>query len=327
MERRVVDAGGAILRVRFWGTRGSLPRSLTGREVRKKISRILELSQSYPLGDAAYRNAFIDTVLPFALRGSWGGSTSCVQIEHSDEYILLDAGTGLRDFGNQLMKEKKGAPAVFHIFISHLHWDHIQGFPFFVPAYLPENTINIYGCHPELEEAFMRQQESPFFPVPLKSLGATIRFIRLPIGESFNAAGFVVDTLLQNHPGKSYGYSFAGFGRKIVYSTDSEHLAGVDHSSFIHFFRNADLLIFDAQYSLAEAELVKRDWGHSSNVIGVELAVLSETRHLALFHTEPNLDDEDLEQIEEETLEYSRIFARDYPLKVTVAYDRLEVEL
>jgi len=315
------------LKIRFWGTRGSLPRSMTSKEIRKKVSRALELAQGYDLRNAALRDNFIDTVLPFALKGSCGGNTSCIQIDDSDEYILLDAGTGLRDFGNELMKEKKGAPAVFHIFISHPHWDHIQGFPFFVPAYVPGNLINIYGCHPELEEAFRRQQEPPCFPVPFEALGSAIRFTTLPIGKVGDIAGFFVETSMQEHPGKSYGYSFTGSGRKIVYSTDSEHLNGVDGSPLIEFFKNSDLLIFDAQYSLAEAELIKRDWGHSSNIMGVEMAVLSESEHLVLFHTEPNLDDDRLEQIEEETKRYGMIYAKNYALQVSMAYDGLEIEL
>ena len=315
------------MNVRFWGACGSLPRSLTAGEIHKKISRVLDLAKEYDLRDPGVRDSFIDTVLPFALKGAWGCNTSCVQIDHSGEYILLDAGTGLRDFGNHLLREKKAAGAVFHIFISHPHWDHIQGFPFFGPAYIPGNIINIYGCHTNLETAFRRQQEPPFFPIPIDSLGATIRFITLPIGKEVNIAGFSIEALQQNHPGKSYGYSFTGLGRKIVYSTDSEHADGAEGSPFIDFFRNADLLIFDAQYTLVEAELMKRDWGHSSNIMGVELAVLSKTKHLALFHTEPSLDDERLEKIEEETRNYSRYYAKDYPLQVSMAYDGLKIDL
>jgi phosphoribosyl 1,2-cyclic phosphodiesterase len=315
------------LKVRFWGTRGSLPRSLTRKEIQRKISRVLELAQGYDLSDAALRENFIESVLPLALKGSFGGNTSCVQVDNSDEYILLDAGTGLRDFGNAFMKEKKGAPSVFHIFISHLHWDHIQGFPFFVPAYIAGNTINIHGCHHELEEALRRQQEPPFFPVPFEGLGAEIRFTTLPIGKAVDIAGFLVEASVQDHPGTSYCYSFTGSGRKIVYSTDSEYLAGADGSPLIDFFRSSDLLIFDAQYSFTEAEVVKRDWGHSSNIMGVEMAVLSESKHLVLFHTEPCLDDDRLEEIQVETREYSRIYADDYHLEVTMAYDGLEIEL
>lgn len=315
------------MKVRFWGTRGSLPRPLTGSEVRRKVSQVLEMAQSHDLRDAGARERFIDTVLPFPLRAGWGGNTSCVQIEASNEYVLCDAGSGLRDFGNHLMRTGKGDHSTFHIFISHLHWDHIQGFPFFVPAFLPGNKVHIYGCHPGLEEAFRRQQEPPFFPVPLAGLGAAVHFTTLSVDGEYDVAGFRVKAIEQDHPGKSFGYSFSRHGRKMVYSTDSEHRDNPEGSPFVGFFKDADLLVFDAQYSMAEAELIKRDWGHSSNMMGVELAVLAGVRHLVLFHTEPNCDDYRLEAIKGETRAYGRIFAEDRPLTVSVAYDGMELDL
>lgn len=315
------------MKVRFWGTRGSLPRPMTASEVRWKISRVLEAAQNHDLADAEAREHFIDSVLPFVLRGSCGGNTSCVQIDGSDEHVLCDAGTGLRDFGNHLTKSGKGGSSTFHIFLSHLHWDHIQGFPFFGPAYVPGNRIYIYGCHPDMAEAFKRQQESPFFPVTLAELGASIHFIPLSADKEYDISGFHIKIMEQDHPGKSYGYSFSRSGRKIVYSTDSEHQSNPEGSPFVDFFRDADILIFDAQYSLAEAELIKRTWGHSSNIMGVELAVLAGARHLVLFHTEPNFDDQRLEDIREKTNAYRSIYAEERPLAISIAYDGLEIDL
>jgi len=300
---------------------------MTANDVRWKISKVLEAAQHQDLSSAEARERFIDSVLPFALRGSCGGNTSCVQIGDSEEHILCDAGTGLRDFGNHLMKIGRGGSSTFHIFISHLHWDHIQGFPFFVPAYIPGNKINIYGCHPGLADAFRRQQESPFFPVTLAELAASIHFTTLSPDKEYDISGYHIKIMEQDHPGKSYGYSFSRNGRKIVYSTDSEHQSNPEGSLFVDFFKDADLLIFDAQYSLAEAELVKRTWGHSSNIMGVELAVLAGARHLVLFHTEPNFDDQRLDDMKEKTNAYSRIYAEDQQLSVSVAYDGLEVDL
>jgi phosphoribosyl 1,2-cyclic phosphodiesterase len=315
------------MKVRFWGTRGSLPRPTTGSEVRTKIAKALEMAQGHVLPDARARDRFIDTALPFASRAGFGGNTSCVQIEGSEEHILCDAGTGLRDFGKDLMKRGKIGPSRFHIFLSHLHWDHIQGFPFFAPAYVPGTSIDIYGCHPGMDEAFRLQQAPPFFPLPLSELRSTIRFHTLSAEGEYDIAGFRIKVIEQDHPGKSFGYSFTGCGRKIVYSTDSEHRVNPESSPFVEFFRTADLLIFDAQYSLAEAELNKRDWGHSSNMMGVELAALAGVKHLVLFHTEPNLDDFRLEELKEKSASYSRIYAGDRPLAVSVAYDGMEVDL
>jgi len=318
------------MKVRFWGTRGSLPRSSKADEVRAKISKVLEMAQGHDLSERDARERFIESALSFALRGSYGGNTSCVEVREGDEFILCDAGSGLRDFGNAVMAmDKERRPHTFHILLSHLHWDHIHGFPFFTPAYVPGNTVNIYGFHSNLEKAFSAGQEAPFFPVPLDYLGASINFKTISLEHEHDIGGFSIRGIEQDHPGRSYGYSISRGGKKVVYSTDSEHKEGVDagSSSFIDFFADSDLLIFDAQYSLAEAEDWKRDWGHSSNIIGVELAVLARAKHLVLFHTEPTYDDEHLDRIQHDTLKYARYYAEDYPLLVNVAYDGLEIEV
>lgn len=318
------------MKVRFWGSRGSLPRSITAREVREKIGRALELARDYDLSGEQARDHFIQTVLPFSVWGSYDGNTSCVQIDDGGDYVLCDAGSGLRDFGNHVMEiNAERRPLTFHIFMSHLHWDHIQGFPFFRPAYLPENTVNLYGCHSDLERAFVTQQGPPFFPMPLHGLQATIRFTTLVPDRAYHIAGFDIQGIEQDHPGKSYGYSFRRSGKKIVYSTDSEHKNDkkVEISPFVEFFADADLLIFDAQYSLIESDEMKRDWGHSSNILGVEFAVLAGVKHLVLFHSDPGADDNKLDKLLSDTRAYARFYAEHYPLKVSQAYCGMEVDV
>ena len=316
--------------IHFWGTRGSLPASATTRQIREKIFRAIRASRSHDLTTDEKIRAFIDRELPFAVRGSYGGNTSCVEIGGGEGFILCDAGTGIRDFGHAFMRsEKGGSPAVFHLFLSHLHWDHIQGFPFFLPAFLPDQEIHIYGGHAAMEKAFVNQQDAPSFPVPFHALGANIRFHTLDPEQPHEIAGFTVQMLLQNHPGGSYGYSFSREGRKIVYSTDMEHgeEARNEDYPFLDFFRDADLLIFDAQYSLADANGPKETWGHSSNLLGVELAVRAWVKRLCLFHSEPTLDDEALDRFLAETRDYLRIHFAESPLVIDLAYDGLEIAL
>ena len=154
------------------------------------------------------------------------------------------------------------SPQTYHIFMSHLHWDHIMGFPLFTPAYIPGNRIRIYGCHDVLEEAFRRQHGAPSFPVEFDQLAAQIEFIRLEPGRSYDVAGLSVRAMLQAHSGDSYGYRFEHGGKSVVYSTDSEHKLEDQEltNAFVEFFRNADLVIFDAMYALADAVSVKADW-------------------------------------------------------------------
>jgi phosphoribosyl 1,2-cyclic phosphodiesterase len=319
--------------VHFWGSRGSLSSAMDTRMVRAKIFKAVKASRSHRLETDEAIDRFIREHLPFAVSGTYGCSTPCVELKPQAEYVLCDAGTGLRNFGNAFMKSRqiqqnRKAP-IFHIFMSHPHWDHIQGFPFFTPAYLPGHQIHIYGCHPYLQQALTDQQNTPFFPVPLAAMRAEILFHTLEPGQSYEIAGYTIRSIKQNHPGDSYGYRFEKDGIVIVYSTDAEHKkeAEADEYTFIDFFRNADLLIFDAQYTLLDALDAKENWGHSSNLAAVELAVRANVKHLCLFHSEHTYDDERLEQFLAETYDYLKIYADGHLLKIDLAADGLELEI
>lgn len=316
------------MKIIIWGSRGSLPAPFNERGIRAKIRAALRAARDETLASEEAIDHFIDTRLPFAVKGGYGSNTSCVQIEAGREFIILDAGTGLRDLGNHMMRCATG-PLDVHIFLSHLHWDHIQGFPFFVPAFVKGNHVTLYGFHEGIEDAFAMQQKSPFFPVPLASMEADIRFVRLEPGKVYEVAGVSVTGKEQHHPGISYGYRISRDGKTVVYSTDSEHRKGDLNSfgEFLDFYRTADLLIFDAQYSLKDVIDVKENWGHSSNMIGVELAVAAGVKHLCLYHTEPTDDDERLDALLQETKRYAEIMADDYPLQISVAYDGMKVEI
>jgi phosphoribosyl 1,2-cyclic phosphodiesterase len=315
--------------VHFWGTRGSLSAPLGHGAVRGKIRNALLAACDRSLATPEAIEDFIDRELPFAVKGTFGGNTSCVEIgTGGDEHLLCDLGTGLREFGNQLLARNGPVrPQCFNVFLSHLHWDHIMGFPFFAPAYLPGNRIRIHGCHKNLREGLLGQQSVPYFPVPFEFLGATIEFVEMEPGVEYQVAGFTVTAFKQFHAGDSYGYRFSRGGKSIVYSTDCEHKAPILDASypFVGFFRDADLLIFDAMYSLAEVVSVKEDWGHSSNMIAVELAQLARVRRLALFHHEPACDDARIEQVLGETIRYEEISRQDHKVEVISAYDGLEL--
>ena len=318
------------MRVRFWGTRGSIPIATTSVAIRRKLVAALTQAIGRRLDTPERIEAFVDHELAFPIRHTYGGNSSCVQLDHGgDEYVLCDLGSGVRAFGNHVLASRRGAPAVFHVFMSHTHWDHIMGFPFFMPAYIAGHTITIYGCHAWLEEALRRQQGPPSFPVEWERLGATIRFVRLEPDRPYDLAGFRVRAKRQHHTGDSYGYRFERQGRTVVYSTDSEHKLDDPGTaeSFVEFFRDADLVIFDAQYSLAEAISIKEDWGHSSNVVGVELCQRARARHLCMFHHEPTHDDETLERVLAETRRFEEITRDGHTVQVSSAWDGMEIEL
>jgi phosphoribosyl 1,2-cyclic phosphodiesterase len=318
------------MQVRFWGTRGSLSASVNAEDIRQKVRCALEIAAAKGLSSNSDVNAFIDKELPFSISGTYGTNTSCVEIRDGDDFVLCDAGSGLRDFGNHVFQQYgKVSPADFHIFISHLHWDHIQGFPFFMPIYAEGNHITVYGCHNDIADAFRAQHTPPFFPVDFKDLGAEIQFVVLAPDKTYEIARFKVTAKEQNHPGKSYGYRFEKDGKIIVYSTDSEHKCESDEDSapFVEFFSRADLLIFDAQYTFDEGCTIKEDWGHSNNLIAVELAQKAGVKHLCLYHQEPTSSDEDLDNFLQDTRRLASQTKEGSPLRISLAWDGMVIEV
>jgi len=315
--------------VRFWGTRGSVPVALSAAAVRDKLVAALVQGAGRALDTEAKARAFVERELPFEVAGTYGGNSSCVEIDTGGgEYVLCDLGSGVRAFGQQALARHGGAGQRYHVFMSHVHWDHIMGFPFFMPAYLPGNHVRIYGCHATLEEALRRQHGAPSFPVEFARLGATIEFVRLEPGRAYDIAGLRVQAKLQRHGGDSYAYRFERDGKAVVYSTDSEHKGEPSETeSFVAFFRDADLVIFDAMYSLADAQSVKEDWGHSSNIVGVELCQMARAKHLCMFHHEPIYDDARVAAVLRDTRRFEEITRGELRLEVSSAYDGLEIRV
>jgi phosphoribosyl 1,2-cyclic phosphodiesterase len=318
------------MKVRFWGTRGSIPVSITAPAVRAKLVQALAGSAGRDFSTPERIDAYIDS-LGFDVAGTFGGHSSCVQVETGGvEHVILDLGSGARPLGQSMLARfGPGTPQTYHVFMSHLHWDHIMGFPFFTPVYIPGNRIVIHSCHEEAEHAFRRQQAAPSFPVDFTLLGAKIEFDVMPPGVAREIAGLSVSAKSQLHAGDSYGWRFEHAGKALVYSTDSEHkLENVEErDGFVEFFRDADLVIFDAMYSLADAISVKADWGHSSNVVGVELCQLAGVQCLALFHHEPAYSDAQIAQVLAETRRFEEITREGKPLAVIAAWDGLEIDL
>jgi phosphoribosyl 1,2-cyclic phosphodiesterase len=318
------------MRVRFWGTRGSIPVALTSADIRRKVETALSLAIAKGVNSVDKLRSFIDNDLDFSISQTYGGQSPCVEIETGRaEYLVCDMGSGARGFGGRIMSAHESGPITVNVVMSHVHWDHIMGFPFFAPAYVPGARIRIFGCHDVIEQAFRLQQSAPCFPVDFSRLSADIQFVKLEAGRTTDIAGYQITPKRQQHTGDSYGYRFERDGKTIVYSTDSEHKLEdpAQTESFIEFFRNADLVIFDAMYSLLDTVSVKEDWGHSSNMVGVELAQLANVKHLCMFHHEPAFNDERIQSVLDETIRFEQLTRRSRPLRVTAAYDGMELDV
>lgn len=229
-----------------------------------------------------------------------GGNTSCVEVRAGDELIVLDAGTGLRALGETLR-----APVRAHFLFSHLHWDHIQGFPFFGPAYVPGNELFLHGPGEdgaELAGALARQMQPPQFPVTLAAMGARLEFRSVAPGGVLQVGPATVRVLDLHHPQGCLGYRIEMGRESIVYATDTEPLEGgrID-PRLVELAGGASLLIHDSQYTSDEYEgragPSRRGWGHSTTDVACRLAAAAEVRQLALFHHDPTHDDRFIERM------------------------------
>jgi phosphoribosyl 1,2-cyclic phosphodiesterase len=173
------------MRVRFWGTRGSIPVALTSADIRRKVETALSMAIAKGVNSADKLRSFIDNDLDFSISQTYGGQSPCVEIETGRaEYLVCDMGSGARAFGGRIMSAQKSAPIIVNVIMSHVHWDHIMGFPFFAPAYAPGARIRIFGCHDVIEKAFRLQQSAPCFPVDFSRLAAEIEFVKLETGRA-----------------------------------------------------------------------------------------------------------------------------------------------
>lgn len=252
---------------------------------------------------------------PGADHVKYGGNTACVHVELSDGTdIILDAGTGIRLLGDKL--NRKTQP--IHLLLSHNHWDHIQGFPFFTPIYQPNREIFITpgqvqdGQH----DAVLKQMHGSLFPVPHDKLPANIQ-LQVPDSDSWQIGSATVSRLPINHPGGGSAYCIEADNAKLAYITDNElyppYKKQTDFLEFVDFAMHADLIIHDAQYELADMP-AKSGWGHSVAEEAVKLAMACRAKRMALYSHDPSRDDENIEKMEAHCQELTEIVQADIQL-------------
>jgi phosphoribosyl 1,2-cyclic phosphodiesterase len=278
------------MKVKFWGVRGSLPMPLSPDQVRSKIAAVVQRIQPSDLEDERTREQFLAGLPPY-LFGTTGGNTTCVEVRTDDDrLVILDGGTGLRDLGSSIMK-RRDPVREFPIFFTHFHWDHLQGIPFFDPAWIKGNRVIFASPVPSIERTIRDQMRPPYFPVTMDAMPAELRFIYLQ-GESVRIGSAEIRWKRMNHPGGSFAYKITDGGKSVIFATDSE----VTDREFQQreenrsFFESADILILDSQYTLEES-FTKFDFGHTAYTMAVNLAFEWKVKTLVLFHHEPRYDD------------------------------------
>ena len=254
------------MKVRFWGARGSLPVS----------------------GEDYVR---------------YGGNTTCVDVRSSGgEVIIVDAGTGIRELGNLLLKQ---GIHEYRMLFTHCHWDHIMGFPFFMPLYSKKTKVEVFGCtcaQKTIQEILSGTMSTPNFPVNLADINALIHFNGL-CPHNFDIDGVRVETIPMNHPNGGHAYKFIEGGRSFVFLTDNElganHEGRATYEEYLAFSRGADLLVHDAEYRPEEYKRTK-GWGHSTFTEALGLAMEAGVKRFGLFHHNVERTDDEVDSMVEE---------------------------
>jgi phosphoribosyl 1,2-cyclic phosphodiesterase len=272
------------MRVKFWGVRGSTP-------------------------------------TPQAENLRYGGNTSCVEVRIDGQMFVFDCGTGFRNLGKSLNAEFAGKPIYAHIFLSHFHWDHIQGIPFFAPLY--ENRENHFVFHSSnrsrgLQHAIEEQMSDPYFPVDMSEMAARRKFANIEEDRiAFDHC--TIESKWLNHPQGCLGFRIETPQNVVVYATDNEPGHPMFDKNVRKLAAGADVLIYDAQYLPEEYEAKKRGWGHSHWREAINIVTESGAKELVLFHHDPDHDDAIIDKVVKT--------ARDHYPKVTAAAEGMEIEL
>jgi phosphoribosyl 1,2-cyclic phosphodiesterase len=294
------------MRLRFWGTRGSI-------------------------------------AAPGPGTNHFGGNTSCIELTtDTGDHVVLDCGTGARLLGNQLIADATG-PISADILLTHTHWDHIQGFPFFAPLFMPGNHFAVYGpekCHLSLHDVLSGQMEHHYFPVELDQLAARITYQDLTEG-THAISGLKVSAQHMNHPSPTLGYRIESQGHSVLYLSDHEPYAegvwreGAEAGRLesiqepgdrrhAELMKDADVLIHEAQYTPEEYP-AKRNWGHSTYAYVVELAAAAGVRRLFLTHHDPAHDDALVAEIEKRAQRLAQELGSG--MEVACAYEGCQIEV
>ena len=247
------------MNIKFWGVRGSIPTPTTPSRIKSKISAIVEQITPEDLESAESRERFMAGLPPW-LFGTVGGNSPCISVtfDNYTDYIVFYCGSGLREMGLAIINEKIKVTH-FHIFISHFHWDHIQGLPFFVPGYNPAMNVDFYSAFADLEKILSGQMVPPYFPVQINAMGSNKKFHLLE--DEVKTCGCTITMKKMNHPGGSYAFCVNENGKRFIYATDTELTSGdfIKNDENSVFFENADMIVIDSQYTLGEA-IDKYNW-------------------------------------------------------------------
>ncbi len=277
--------------VKIWGARGSLPSPMMPFELERHLYSVCEAVVLRKVKTVEELRQFFDQLKRHE-KGGFGGNTPCVELNSPKQQIIIDGGSGIRPLGYEMMNRSAGqGKAEIHLFLTHFHWDHLIGLPFFTPIFIHGNRVHVYAVQEELPEVFRSVFRKPYFPVPLESLGARIEYHRLTPRKPVKVGDFSVTPYQLDHPDPCWGFRVENAGKIYSHCVDTEctRVSREDLGKDLPLYQNADLMVFDAQYTLLEA-LEKVNWGHAAASLGLEIAMREKIKQVLFMHHDPASD-------------------------------------
>lgn len=293
------------LTLKFWGVRGSIPSAPTPVDWTYHIEGVLRNFFAQGYREPGDINKFIQG-FDVALLGGYGTATTCVEVQSARSQVIIDGGSGIRNLSEKIMGGTTGrSKGPFHIFMTHFHWDHVIGLPFFTPHFIPGCEIHYYAVQPDLEKVIRGIFCRPNFPVPFEALKAKVFFHVLEPRKPFKVDDITLTPYKLDHPDPCWGYKVESGGKAYAHCVDTEgtRVTREELAEDLPLYQGIDLLYFDAQYTLPElAE--KANWGHSASQVGLDIALREGTKRVLFTHHDPGTRVEHVQELKRQTREY-----------------------
>jgi phosphoribosyl 1,2-cyclic phosphodiesterase len=305
------------MQIRIWGARGSLPSPMTSEQLQDKLRSLLQRLDPADLADDEHIDAFLAAAPEARL---YGGNTSCVEVQVADEIFVFDAGSGIRAFGADLMQRTGSTEIPLRCFLTHFHWDHICGFPFFPPIYMPGRELQIYSGRSDSERLLAGQMADAYFPVKWPHLTSRISCQQLAVGQDHPIGPARVRLMKLIHPDQAYGYRVDHGGRSFCYLTDTEvsKQPNAVAQNYADFVAGADVVIVDAMYGfLSYHEHI--NFGHSTVFNWVDFFRDAAIGELVIFHHDPLASDADIDALVEQARRYAGVIAPESGMRISAA--------